>query len=87
MISRDVSWQFVNSQMDLDSNTLIASLVWGSIGAGFVVYGKKQSEPVTLFGGLALVGVSYFAGTALMMSLISVTLIAAIFWLRRQFPD
>jgi len=70
---------------NLDSSSLLASLLWGSIGSGFVVYGKKQGEPVTLFGGIALVAVSYFAETALIMSLMSVALIAGIFWLRRRF--
>lgn len=70
--------------MNLDSNSLFASLLWGSIGSGLVIFGKKQSEPVLLFGGIALVAVSYFIESALIMSLISVALIAGIFWLRRR---
>ena len=56
-------------------NSLIASLVWGSIGMGFVVYGKRQTAMVPLFGGVALVAVSYFVGSALVMSLIGVALV------------
>ena len=65
--------------------TLIASLIWGSIGSGFFIYGKKQSEPITLFGGLALVAISYFIESALIMSLVGAALVAGIFWLRRRF--
>ena len=70
--------------MNLDAHSLFASLVWGSIGSGFAIFGKKQGEPVTLFGGIALVAVSYFIESALIMSLFSAALIAGIFWLRRR---
>lgn len=63
----------------------MASLVWGSVGLGFAVFGKKQGEWVTLSGGIALMAVSYFIGSALYMSLVSVLLIAAVIWLRRRF--
>ena len=71
--------------MNLDANSLIASLLWGSVGSGFFLYGKKQGEPVPLFGGLALVAISYFIESALIMSLVGAALVAGIFWLRRRF--
>jgi len=69
----------------LDSNTLIASLIWGSIGAGFTIYGRKQKEWVPALGGIALVTVSYWIGSAIYMSIASVAIIAAIFRLRGRF--
>ncbi len=71
--------------MNFDSNSLFASLLWGSIGSGFAIFGKKQGEPITLFGGIALVAISYFIESALIMSLASAALIAGIFWLRRRW--
>jgi hypothetical protein len=68
--------------MNFDSNTLIASLVWGSVGSGFAAYGWKQKKMLPLFGGLALIGVSYFISSALAMSLVSLALIALIYLLR-----
>ena len=56
---------------------LIASLVWGSIGLGFVVYGKRHSAVVPLVGGIALIAISYFVGSVLVMSIIGVALVAA----------
>jgi hypothetical protein len=56
---------------------LIASLVWGSIGLGFVVYGKRQSAVVPLVGGIALIAISYFVGSVLVMSIIGAGLVAA----------
>jgi hypothetical protein len=37
-----------------------------------------------LFGGIALIAVSYFIESALTMSAVSIALIAGIFWLRRR---
>ena len=69
-----------------DTSTLVASLIWGSVGTGFFVYGKKQQEWVPCLGGVVLVAVSYFAAdSALWMSLISIGIIAAMFMLRKKF--
>jgi hypothetical protein len=62
---------------------LIASLIWGSIGAGFCIYGKKQRSAPSWIGGLALVGITYFIPNVLWMSLAAVGIIAGIwFWSR-----
>lgn len=65
-------------------NTLWASLVWGAVGTGFAIYGKKQGAMVPLIGGLALIGASYVCDTALVMSVVCVAIIAAIWWLTRR---
>ncbi|MEP6662449.1 MAG: hypothetical protein ABJC04_02185 [Verrucomicrobiota bacterium] len=66
-----------------DSNTLIASLIWGSIGTGFFIYGKKQGAMIPLFGGLVLVGLSYFISSALYMTLASLGTLAGMFIWKR----
>ena len=68
--------------MDITS-TLFASLIWGSIGMGFAIYGKKQRTTVPLVGGIVLMGISYFIGSALVMSLVGVALVAGIVWVGR----
>lgn len=65
-----------------NSNTLFASLLWGSIGVGLMVYGKRQRAMVPLGGGLALLVISYFL-TALWMSLLGILIIVAVYYLRR----
>jgi hypothetical protein len=68
-----------------NTNSLFASLFWGSVGAGFLIYGKKQRAAVPFCGGLALIVVSYiFLDSALYMSLVSVALIAGTIWLARR---
>ncbi|MEI7940358.1 MAG: amino acid transport protein [Verrucomicrobiota bacterium] len=68
--------------MDI-SSTLFASLIWGSIGMGFAIYGKKQRTTVPLVGGILLMGISYVIGSALVMSLVGVVLVAGIVWVGR----
>jgi hypothetical protein len=69
--------------LSIDSNTLIASLIWGSIGSGFSIYGWKQKESLPLFGGIALVSISYFIGSALWMSIVGALLLAGMVLLKR----
>lgn len=69
----------------IDSGTLIASFFWGTIAMGFCIYGKKQRSPPALFGGIAMVAISYFIGSALWMSVAGVAIIAGIwFWSQRS---
>jgi hypothetical protein len=87
---------FLHGQMDTDqlpgstgllagltSGTLFASLIWGSIGLGFFIYGKKQRSFPPLLGGLAMMGICYFISSVLWMSIAAVAIIAGIwFWSR-----
>jgi len=72
----------LSKTMDITS-TLFASLIWGSIGLGFAIYGKKQKAAVPLVGGILLMGISYLIGSALVMSLVGVVLVAGIVWVGR----
>ena len=69
--------------MDI-SSTLFASLVWGSIGMGFAIYGKKQRATAPLAGGIMLMGISYFIGSALVMSVVGVVLVVGIVWVGKH---
>jgi len=70
--------------MNLNSSTLVASLIWGSLGMGFLVYGKKQTSIPALFGGIALIGVSYFIQSAIYMSLVSIGILAGMYVLTKR---
>jgi len=63
---------------------LFASLVWGSVGFGYFIYGKKQSSWPPMIGGIVMIACSYFIGSALLMSLISLALMAAVYFFLRQ---
>ena len=64
--------------------TLLSSLFWGSIGAGYFIYGKRQRSFVPMIGGVLLIAASYFAGSVLQMSLICALIITAIHLLLKR---
>lgn len=63
---------------------LFASLIWGSIGVGYFIYGKKQQSFIPMIGGILMIVVSYFVGSALLMSLICILLIVAVYVLLKR---
>ena len=63
---------------------LLASLVWSSIGLGYFVYGKKQRLWVPMVGGAIMIGASYLAGTAMIMSIVGVVIMAAVYVLLKE---
>ena len=66
-----------------NSSYLFAALIWGSIGLGFAIYGKRQKAMAPLLGGILLMGISYLISSALFMSLVGVILVAGILWFER----
>jgi hypothetical protein len=69
----------------LDIGGLFASVFWGGIGSGFLVYAWKQRSVPPLIGGIALIGISYFlADSALWMSLAGVGILAGIYYWSRN---
>ena len=44
----------------MGDSVIVWGLVFGSIGLGYALYGRQQRAPVSLFAGLALMGVPYF---------------------------
>lgn len=70
--------------LDFDSSFLFASLLWGSIGVGYWIYGKKQREMVPMIGGAVMIGVSYLVSSWLLMTLIDLTLMVAVYRLMKR---
>ncbi len=63
--------------------TLFASLLWGSVGAGFFIYAKKQRSAPAFCGGIGLIAISYLIASPLWMSVAAVGIITGIwFWSR-----
>ncbi|MFC1511833.1 amino acid transport protein [Candidatus Latescibacterota bacterium] len=68
----------------MTSTYIFTALLWGSIGFGFFIYGKKQKKIVPLVGGILLMGISYAVRTQLNLSLVSVAIIAGIVVARKM---
>ena len=61
---------------------LLWGLLFGSIGLGYFIYGRKQSAPVPLVCGLALMVFPYFVSNVPVMVGIGIALIAIPYVLR-----
>ncbi len=68
--------------MDFSSNTLFLSLLFGSIGVGYFIYGKKQSKVIPLLVGLSLCVYPYFVSNIYVMLALGVLLIVLPFLVR-----
>ena len=67
-----------------DINFLLASMVWGTVGAGCLVYGKKQSAAPAVIAGLALVVLSSFVHSPLLLSALSMICLAGMIWATKR---
>ncbi len=68
--------------MNLDTSTLLAGIVFGSIGFSVFVYGKKQSEWKRMVIGIALMGYSYFIPGVILQWAMGAILILMLFIFR-----
>lgn len=55
---------------------LFLALVFGSIGLGYLVYGRRQKQSTFFYTGIALMGYPYFVSTTLALITIGVALLA-----------
>lgn len=68
----------------LSAKWLVASLIWGSVGLGYCIYGKRQQSWVPFAAGGLMMVVSYFVASAVLMSLICAALMAVVYVLLKQ---
>jgi hypothetical protein len=64
--------------MNLDANSLLASMLIGSVGLGLLIYGKKQLRVPQIVVGIALLVYPYFVSNVLLMLGIAVAAIGAL---------
>jgi hypothetical protein len=73
-------------RLDLSGALNTASLLWGllfgSIGLGFFIYGRKQRAVVPLLCGLALISFPYFVSNTILLVVIGVVLMAIPYFFR-----
>jgi hypothetical protein len=70
---------------NISTAALMASVLWGGIGGGFLVYGWRQKTAIPFVVGAALSVVSYFMlGSALLMSAVSVLILGAFIWAKKR---
>jgi hypothetical protein len=68
---------------EMDSTAvLLWGLLFGAIGFGFFLYGKKQKAVVPLIAGIALCVVPYFIANVYILVTVGVVLMAIPFFVR-----
>ncbi len=64
------------------TSLLIWGMVFGAIGLGFFMYGKKQKAVVPLCTGIALFMFPYFISNVYMLVIVGVLLVALPYFMR-----
>ena len=68
----------------LDTNFLFASLIWGTVGGGYLLYARKQREIVPFIGGVAMIAASFMVTSWFWMSVICIALMAGVYLMVKQ---
>jgi len=58
------------------TSQLIWGMLFGAIGLGFFIYGKKQKAVIPFFTGIALLTFPYFVSNVYMLVIIGIILVA-----------
>jgi predicted membrane protein len=66
----------------MNTSSLLWGLLFGSIGLGFFIYGKKQRTVVPLICGLVLMIFPYFVSNTFLLVTLGVVLISLPYFLR-----
>ena len=82
MASRRKLRQIVNVEL-MNENFLWASLVWGAVGSGYLLYGWRQHAAIPFAGGAAITVFSFYL-PALPMTFASLAVMGIVYWLLRQ---
>ncbi len=60
--------------MIVSTTTLLLGVLFGSLGLGYFVYGRKQKEGIPLVCGLALMAVPCFTSNVIVMLVVGAVL-------------
>ena len=66
----------------MDSTTLFLGLIFGSVGTGYFVYGKKQKKMMAFIAGIGLCVFPYAISNTVVLVLVGILLMALPFVFR-----
>jgi uncharacterized membrane protein len=69
-------------ELDGTAAVLVWGLLFGSIGVGFLIYGKRQKAIIPLCVGMALCVFPYFIANVYMLVLVGLVLVAIPYFVR-----
>jgi hypothetical protein len=72
-----------NQNVDFSNSTnLWASVIWGAVGSGYLLFGWRQKSGIALAGGAAMSLACFLP--ALPMTLVCLAAMVAVYWLLKQ---
>jgi len=66
----------------MSTSLLFLGLLFGSLGAGYCVYGRRQRALVPFIAGLLLIGIPYFIASVAVLFAVGVVLSAVPFFVK-----
>ena len=66
----------------MSTSLLFLGLLFGSLGAGYCVYGRRQRALVPFVAGVLLIGIPYFIASVTALIAVGVVLAAVPFFVR-----
>lgn len=66
----------------MSTSLLFLGLLFGSLGAGYCVYGRRQRAVVPFVSGLLLIGIPYFIASVAVLVGVGVVLAAVPFFVK-----
>jgi hypothetical protein len=75
-------WQIVKKLVIMNASTLMWGVIFGSIGLGFFVYGKKQKAIIPLLSGLGLIVFPYLISNLFLLIIAGLVLVALPFFIK-----
>jgi hypothetical protein len=74
----------LNQIGSLDEHYIWASFLWGTIASGYIIYGWRQRAAIPFLGGAVMTAATFFIFSALWLSLASIAIMFAVWWLLRH---
>jgi hypothetical protein len=66
----------------MNASTLMWGVIFGSIGFGFLVYGKKQKAIIPLLSGIGLIIFPYFISNVFILVITGIVFVAVPFFIK-----
>lgn len=68
--------------MEVDTTLIFTGLIFGSIGMGYIIYGRKQANMIAFLAGVGLCVFPYFISSVWMSIALGVGLVLLPFMIR-----
>ncbi len=66
----------------MNESWLVWGMIFGAVGFGCFIYGRKQKSPVPFFCGLALMSLPYFVSSTTYLLLCGLALLLACYFIK-----